>query len=330
MNAHPEMETTDLDALFRLPPTKPRGRPAAAPVVLTIQEETVKTTTPEGLTCSMPVSDWLAKAAPENLRTGELILPAGLKSILSAGPVTTLVWEHPPRRHNLNWIANDSPVPFGPGVTYRPVRLALPYVIIMATFLNDARGLPQLTKHNECFFRNLPLRSLDDEVCYPALLNCSKFDPPHGRALSWICTQHLKPNPQMNSAQPHERLLGALEALRQCLLEDSFNLSSDHHEAGSWFSLSRGVDPRLATVEAWQAASEKDPLFVLEVPWLKTGYSVRQVAERTFGILRASSQRPRHAAALARLVCNQPTAPAEQDALAAEHLAIKKALMQLL
>ena len=42
------------------------------------------------------------------------------------------------------------------------MRIALPYVCILAVFARDARGHVKLTHHNECFFRNAPLNGWDD------------------------------------------------------------------------------------------------------------------------------------------------------------------------
>ena len=52
-------------------------------------------------------------------------------------------------------------------------------------------GRLTLTLANEAFFRSGPIRSPDDELCFPALLNCSLFNPPADHPLAWICTQHL-------------------------------------------------------------------------------------------------------------------------------------------
>jgi hypothetical protein len=101
-----------------------------------------------------------------------------------------------------------------------------------------------------------------------------------------------------------KRMTASFEALRHCLLETGFNLSSEHHEASSWYTMSREVDSRIATVEAWEAASAENALFVLEVPWLPANHTVRQVAERIFRHNDARARVPRTAAALARVVFN--------------------------
>jgi hypothetical protein len=282
-----------------------RPREAGVPVSqLIIKETRAIATSPEGTSAAMPVELLLAKAAAGQVGTGPAILPDGIKAVLSQGAITIWVWESPPRVYQFDWIANDSPKAFGQGTKYRKVRLALPYVIVLAVFARNDAGLPDLLPKNECFFRPAPLKRFEDELRYPALLNCSKFDPPDGQPLSWICTQHLRPTAKMQSCEPDERFCAGFEALRHCLLETAFNRSSEHHEAASWFTESRRADPRLQTVEAWQEASAKDPLFVLEVPWLKTGHTLRQVTDRIFANLQAGRSRIQSAAGLARIIFN--------------------------
>ena len=293
-------------AMFRMAQAHKAGVPVAQ---LQILDSNAVATSPEGKTASMPVEELLAKAGGGQISTGPAILPDGIKAVLSHGFITIWVWESPPRVYQFDWIAPDSPKAFGQGTTYRKVRLALPYLLVLAVFARNETGLPQLVPANECFFRSAPLKRVEDELCYPALLNCSKFNPPEGHPLSWICTQHLKATPKMQSPVPAERYCASFEALRHCLLETAFNLSSDHHEAGSWFNESRLVDTRLKTVEAWQDASAQDPLFVLDVPWLKTGLSLWQVAERIFSNLQAGNNRIKSASGLARIIFNHAEQP---------------------
>lgn len=227
----------------------------------------------------------LAQRMGPGISTGSVVLPAGIRCVLSRGNITVWVYEQAPQIHRLSWIAENSPKPYGPGTKYRNVRIALPYLVIMAVFSRngeDGDGMPTLTQRDECFFRTEPLKSLDDELSYPGLLNCSKWHGNNGPSLSWICTQHLKPNPQMQSDDPGQRFCGGFEAVRYCLLETSFNLSSEHHEGNSWYGESKKVDKRIATIAEWEANTKMDPLFVLDVPWIKSGHSVRQVVDRIF------------------------------------------------
>lgn len=271
---------------------------------VTIKDNMVKAVSPEGQTASMRVADLVEKLAPARMDTGGIVLPDGVKSVLSHGPFTIWVHQTPPCVFQFKWIASDSPARFGKGTRYRTVKLALPYLVTLAVFGPGEDNQAQLTAANECFFRNDPLNSLDDELHYPALLNCSRFTPPDGRPLAWICTQYLDRNLFIHEANVNKRLRVAFRALMHCLLETGFNYSSEHHEGSSWYNESTGVDPRIATVEKWQAATEKDALFVLEVPWLKTGLSVRQVAERIFKNLKAHQAAYKSADDLARLVFN--------------------------
>ena len=277
---------------------------AAEKLTLDIQDAEVIARSPEGKTASMPIDAFLAKVAGRRMDTGGVVLPDGVKAVITEGAITIWVYECPPCLQRFLWIAPDSPVPFGPGTKYRPVRLAVPYLILLVVFATDATGQWQLTGANECFFRVEPLKTLDDPLLYPGLLNCSRFQPQDGRPLSWICTQHLRPTPAMRDPDVSKRLTASFEALRHCLLETGFNLSSEHHEYSSWFTESCKVDPRIHTVEAWEAASAEHPLFVLEVPWLPTRHTVHQAAERIFKQQQAHSKAPRTAAALARIVFN--------------------------
>ncbi len=101
-----------------------------------------------------------------------------------------------------------------------------------------------------------------------------------------------------------------LGALLQCLLETGFNYSSEEHEESSWFTESTHVDPRIASVENWVEATRDNALFVLDVPWLKTGKTVRQVVDRAFANCGLQSKLAVTAADLARPVFNyRPSVP---------------------
>lgn len=272
---------------------------------VTIEGTEATALSPEGNSATMPLEKLLAQLTPQGTGTGEIILPDGVKGISGNGRVTVWIHETPPSVHLLRWIAADSPAPYGSDADYRTVRLSLPYLIIFCVFEPGPGGVPVLGDTNECFFRNAPLKSFKDELHYPALLNCSRFDPPNGRPLSWICTQYLKRDRELMTAKdPSERFRRSFTALKHCLLETGFNYSSEHHEISSWFSESRGVDPRISTVEAWEQASAKDPLFALDVPWLPTNHSVKQAVERIFENNPRNGRRPFTAGTIARLIFN--------------------------
>jgi hypothetical protein len=253
---------------------------------------------PEGKTAKLPLDQFFKAAFPRRMNSGGVVLPPGTVLVYSSGRFTTWVTERSPCVYAFRWIAASSSTRFGPGATYRMVRIGLPYLVTLSVFDGAV-----LTDANECFFRTAPISSEEDTLYYPALLNCSRFHIPHGHPLSWICTQKLD-RAAITEESPNVQMRSGFKALMHCLLESGFNESSEHHEAASWFSESRRVDPRIATVEAWQEATAADPLFVLEVPWLPTGLTIRQVVERSFRNQPGGAQTVESIGDLARIIFN--------------------------
>jgi hypothetical protein len=254
--------------------------------------------------CQMNITDLLQRVGPP-ISTGPMVLPTGVKAVLSSGPITVLVWERPPCIQQLSWIDKDSENKYGPGTKYRNVIIALPYLIIMSVFQRDNLGLPMLSKSDECFFRNQPLTSLEDELCYPALLNCSKWNNMTDQhPLSWICTQYLKQQAEASCNDANRRYRAGMEAVRYCLLETSFNLSSENHEGNSWFGFSKTQIPKIATVEKWEENTKKDPMFVLDIPWVPTKHTVKQVADRIFHRMGADKKTVKTSDDIARIILN--------------------------
>ena len=252
----------------------------------------------------MTVEELVSRLGGDDVDTRDVVLPDGVKAVLGFGSVTVYVVQVPPRLHRLSWITDDSPADHPgdspEGVRYEEVTLALPYVVVLAAFQRARNGEWYLSDANECFFRNDCLKSLDDRLCYPALLNVSKFSPSDGKPLAWLCTQYLDRRKLRRERNENRRARGSIEALLQTLFGTGFNRSSERHEMASWFGESRKVDPRISTVQCWQEASRDDPLFVLDVPWLDTGKTVRQVAARMAGNLGAAGARVKSAEDVAR------------------------------
>jgi hypothetical protein len=281
-----------------------------------IEGTAVHAQTPEGQSAMTPISDLVGRIAPRRMDTAGQILPDGVKYIESRGGALIIAHQTTPRQHSFKWIAPDSPAPWGDKTTYRNVCVALPYVVMLAVFVPRKDGALYLSSVNECFFRNAPLETVEDELYYPALLNCSKYTPPDGRPLSWICTEKLDRGQIDREPNWHRRMRLSLTALLRCLFEAGFNYSSEHHEGASWFSetVKANIDPRLASIETWQEATAHDRLFVLDVPWLKTGYTLHQVVNRIFNNLHAVPLPLATSSDIARLVFNQPMpVPSEDD-----------------
>ncbi len=270
--------------------------------------DTLYVVTPEGKTGSMGLEEFFEKVRAPAADLSRVIPPRGVIQ-RTEGNAVLWIYQREPQPYNFKWIASDSATPFGRGTKYREVSIALPYLVVFAVFMVMPPGRLTLTNANEAFFRNGPIRSLDDELCFPALLNCSLFNPPADRPLAWICTQHLDRSFDKEE-DLNRRMNGGFKALLHCLLEAGFNYSSEKHEGMSGFTASQKVDDRVSTVDKWEAASKQSPLFALEVPWLPTGFTVAGVTERLFQRVNAARPALKTAADLARIVFNQKPRPA--------------------
>jgi hypothetical protein len=252
--------------------------------VVTIEGEEARAVLPEGPTGTMKVEELVARLQPGMPDSCGAMLPDGVKCLLPASFGFVLVHQTPPSVFSFRWIARGSKSAYGPGTEYRTIKIALPYLIVLAVFERARGQIPRLSSKNECFFSTAPLdaQGLDTQLCFPALLNCSKFPDDGKHPLSWICTQHLESGEFASPPSVDRSVRDGLRALLRHLLESGFNRSSEDHELSSWFSESveAGIDPRIASVEDWEKATAEDPLFVLDVPWLPTGLSLGAIAGR--------------------------------------------------
>jgi hypothetical protein len=196
--------------------------------------------------------------------------PDGVKFYEWRDPFLLLVHQTPPHVRQMRWIANDSPYRFGQGVKYRKVRLSIPYSLTFAMYCCQGTGM-FLGHGNELYFRNEPLRFRNDKLCFPALLNLSRFKkPPPKRERAWVCTQYLRWPPDADWTKQ-------LHCLLDHIWNGGFNLSSEDHEGASWFGESKNIHPSLQTVEKWEAASKANDAFALGVPWLPAPFTVGEL-----------------------------------------------------
>jgi hypothetical protein len=277
--------------------------PTSAPAVA-LENDRVVVTLPEGGQTTATLAEVVPTLVPRWF--GDCIWPDGVKLVWEMTHGAIAVHQTPTRVHNLHWIAADSEEDFGRGTKYRRVRVALPYVVVLAVYRVAKNGSLQLTGANECFFANAPLSSMDDPLSYPALLNVSKMPGEKGTVpLAWICSQHLDRSFEKQS-HVGERSRSALVALLRHLFEDSFNRSSEHHEGASWFgeTMKSGCDERLASVEDWERATTEDPLFPTEVQWIPTDMTLGQVLHQVAGYMKLDRSKKIGAADLARAVVN--------------------------
>jgi hypothetical protein len=214
--------------------------------------------------------DALCQAAVQGM--AHEALADNLKWKVVCGKVTVCIVELKPQLRRAQWIAADSPVPFGPKAVYRERRLATPYVILKVPFLND-----QIVGRAELFYRAEPLRTLDDPLYWCNLLNVS---PNAYGCLAWLCTQYL------GQEKIVPGITGGLDAIVHHLFGGGFNLSSERSEGASAFSKAGadGLDARVTDVDRWEAESVRDPRFVLAVKWKPVGLTVGQLLMKELGL----------------------------------------------
>lgn len=300
--------------------------------VLSIVLSEVTAMTSEGLTATMPVRDFAAALRPAPTGLEDVLYPDGVKHVWTQHPMAILLYERPPQAVRVRWIAPDSPATHGYATRYREYKISLPYLVIFAVFaIRETDVGLRLTQRCEVFFRREPLASLADELLYPCLLNATKHKPPDrvipysaadpravavpGKCLSWLCSQHLPLTP-FDALPMNERVRASLAGLVEHLLYSGFNRSSDSGtwpgEEASWFTIYQklGVDSRVASPEAWEQATRGNPDFIFDVPFLRTGFSAGEVADRLFREFNVAAPPTETSRDLARRIFNR--SPARQ------------------
>jgi hypothetical protein len=278
-----------------------RASPGPTAEIVTLRDNVATVVTDEGNEYQMPIEQLFRLAVPTVVESGGLNLSSEVRFGYTRGQTTVLVCEYSAGPYTLFWVTDDSELAGGVRPPYRAVTISLPYVIVMAAFEDST-----LSNLNECFFSTTPLGVTDEdnELLFPGLLNCSRFEPQEGRPLSWICTEELNRRAIFGEPEPRRRLHLGLKALRECLFQSGFNYSSDNHEYASWYTESRRVDRRVSNIDRWQTATKKNGFFALDVPWIKTGKNVRQIVERMFDIRGVSKTRIRDVRQIARIIIN--------------------------
>lgn len=199
--------------------------------------------------------DEIARLAREVRGERTPLLAPGVLYFEQRGPKTVVVVQQPPQVRRVRWIAD--PDSTTAAEEYRERALAFPYVVIVLSFDGaslDGRG--------QLYYRAEPLNSLEDELLQPNLLNVTQGnDTPH----CWLCLGRL----EMGSLSWSDRIARSLEFLWQSGFNYDFEVPR-----GSCFTRARDLDPRIATVEAWERTSREHPLFPLEIPWPATGVTL--------------------------------------------------------
>ena len=221
------------------------------------------------------------------------------------GTADVLIVELPPRMRSVQWIAPDSPQPYGPEATFRARQLATPYVVLKASFRRR-----RVLHRAEVFYRNAPLADCSGpggELFWPNLLNVSP--DAHG-CTSWLCTQFLdmEHRPAGITAGAERRGASSLGRAVQSV-ERGPRRHYDVQQGRRRADRSAGHRRRSLGSEM-----VRDPRFVLDVPWRSTGLDVQKLILAELACQQIAAY-PDTASAVANLLlrCKTPTTGHERD-----------------
>lgn len=189
-------------------------------------------------------------------------IPTGVRFLIHRYPASLLVIEEPPHVRMVQWIADGSTEPFGPQAEYRRVRLAFPYVVIIAVFLHGS-----LTTRTQCFYRTAPLTGRSDRLLVPNMHNVDRRED----LPCWLCLKKLD---RLSATESWKK---KVEFIRQHFWNATFNRSAALNLQHSYYWKMKRLDPRIAKLDAWETASRENPLFPLDVPWLPVAQTLGEI-----------------------------------------------------
>jgi hypothetical protein len=239
---------------------------------LRISGDTVQVRSGRSKLAEVPVADFVRAVARAAGPGPYVVVPRGVRLTRDCGDVLAVAVEVPPGARRVRWIRDDSPEPFGRGATYREVQLAFPFVIVLLVL---HRG--HLTGHQQLYYRTEPLASADDPLLLPNMYNVAQG---YGQRC-WVCLQHVRQERDWTADQ-------IISAAVDHIFSAAFNRSSDVHEGNSYWEMMRDVDPRVASVDAWEESTRASRGFPLEVAWRPADTSVRAELDAMVGQLQSS------------------------------------------
>ena len=239
---------------------------------LIIEGNKVTAVSPEGQRASIDIASFMSHLTIPKMDTAGCILPDGVRSVMSRGKHTIWIHETPPVM---------LPVKVSRGNKSETTNISLPYIITLVSLIPNS-----IIGKSECYFRNSPLENLNDKLFFPALPNCVQIanveDKDDRRPLSALVVDNIDLREAGKAKNVHEQMYAALRATLKCLFEVDFDRKLKNGEQDNWFELTTKKVKEVSTIAKWAAASKEDNLFGIEVEWVPTNLSVRQIAERMF------------------------------------------------
>ncbi len=183
-------------------------------------------------------------------------LPPGTRLALARGPSLVLAVEQAPQVRRVVW----RPGTLKETGESRQAALAMPYVVYLVRFFHEQ------FEEMRVYYRAAPLGTDEDALSLPNLWNVQAAESPLAR-----CRACLRGRPALEGLPPGAQA----EAAIAFFWAAGFNLDVEDNA----FDHSRGLDARIASLEAWEAATAADPLFTLRVPWAPAGLTIRRAME---------------------------------------------------
>jgi hypothetical protein len=199
----------------------------------------------------------LAAALAEGHRADRTpLLPEGTRLFARWRHTAVLVIEEPPRVRRLRWSAKT----LKSEGSYTEHHLAFPFVIYLVGFRQTDFDAMRI------YFRTAPLTGEGDALYLPNLWNVQAAESPLAR-----CRACLRGRPEGLNRSVGEQAVTLIEffwatGFNQDIEDDCFDRAKKR-------------DPRIATLEAWEAATRADPLFPLSVPWEPVGLTLGQALD---------------------------------------------------
>jgi len=208
-----------------------------------------------------PLADFVKSVARAGTAWPDVILPTGVRIYRPRGSCVGIAVEIPPQARTVRWIADDSEADYGAGTRYQERFLAFPYVVLLLVLRG---GRP--SGWQQLYYRRAPLESHDDqELLLPNMSNVARAYEQR----AWLCLQHL-------ARTPRSDLATTIRSVVDHVFNAAFNRSADVHEGNSYWGAMRGVDSRVASLDAWEAATRENRWFPLEVPWESAGVTASE------------------------------------------------------
>ncbi|MDO8571280.1 MAG: hypothetical protein Q7R79_01210, partial [bacterium] len=186
----------------------------------------------------------------------DIAFPQGTKFVFSGGGRTYYVIEQPPQVRTVGWNYKEKE-------HSGRWAFAFPYIVFIVVVGNIKKDF--ITLH--AFYRNEPLLNAGDELFFPALPDMMHGKYDNGERFSQVCF-------------PGTKISGNVDAVVAAVLQSFWHSDFQMNEhQGNFFPLYKTKLPQIWELKKWHAATEKDPQFVLSLPWIPAGVTLEGAVE---------------------------------------------------